>query len=934
MEVAIVKGEEKEKTLVLKMRRGDDLIFNEIDFSNYFFISKDDFLNGDRYNFENFFYSYELYNNSHYKLFLKNNFKRNQAKQMLEDRGIEVYEGDISSFKRFIIDNQDIKLNHKNLKRVWLDIETCDISKLSRDMKGIVEANSPIMSCAIKEDDTKKIVFFENKARQFMNPEKLKELKTKLDNNEKINSQEYIEFIELMSKCEAQLLQEIFNYLRNKDLVLAWNGKGFDFPYLQQRMKLNEIKYDDIMINDMDYMELYKANFSNQNVSVDNYKLETVSYEELKEELESHNPKFQNIEEIKKVDWREKTNAKKFFDLYLFYPEVFREYNIQDVNLMDLIETKLRLLDLKVVQSDISRCPISNTVFDSYISDYLLINEYKKLGYVVPSRPNKDVIEQRSDPFMGEFPPGGYTYVRKTGLYFGLYGFDFKSQYPTVMITFNISPETYLKKINPLDLDEIHNVLLQDEIDYLKFAIEEKKNHMNAKGELKKSYYKTVDNKKLEDIMWKFTNNYKMQTMSELAKKEQFVFTPADINNDTRGWNIHPHFCFKRQEGVVARIEKMLLVERDKVKYEIKNIKDENQKRSMNDYQLGLKVSANSLYGGFGFKSFRFYKYEIAAAITTSSRYLTKRSVLFAESLGFITSHGDTDSAFISQSSNKLTIEELEKKYFDFFNDYIKPFNTSCEIELFNPNTNQKQKCNHFIVFENEKYYESCIVVAKKRYYYKQVDGDKIKYGTQGGAFKRKDILSVAKNTQKELTQDILDAKFNKEIWLNKILAIRNKVFSFQLEDNEVIKSSTLTKPVEEFGKPVIDGKTGKQKVRKSDGAPMFAAIPAHIVVAKKLLLEGQQLEVDDKIKYVVVEYNPIKGISLNEYYDNKRYDAEYYWSGIESVLVEILKKINYELCYTYFRPCWSLSDKQIKKLLVDKIDDIEEDGEDDEGSE
>jgi len=918
--ISIVKGIEKEKSLLLKIRNDNDVELREIIYSNYFFIDANDidFVN-ETERLDNYFTSYKLVNainGKFYKAFLKKNYHRKYARKALEDEGIITYEADVNTFKRYLIDKQDAKLNHCNLKKIWLDIETVDVNPLKKDLFGKVEAVSPIMSCAVKDDETKEVKFFVNKALTLMDKEKLKELKeTYLDKDKKIPRENYGQFVELMFKCEKELLKEIFIYMQQKDMYLAWNGHNFDFAYLKQRMKIHDMYYNKIFGNDMDYLQIYKINSKYSKVNVDNYKLETVSYEELKVELEKEGSEFKNIQEIKKLDWKTITKAQRYIDLYLFYPKVLKEYNIQDVHLMDLIEQKLHLLDLNAEQSKISGCPIAGTVFDSYNSDYLLLNGYKTEKYVCPSKPTEEVVAQRSHPLTGSFPPGGYTYAKEKGLHMNLHCFDYKSQYPTTMITFNISPETYLSEKNPLQLPEIHEVFTKEEYDYILFVLAESKKHLDANGKLKTSYDNAIDNDKMIELMWKFTKNYQMKEISSLAKKNNFVFTPADLNRDTRGWMLHPHYCFTREkEGVASKIQRVLITERDKVKYELKNITDEYEKRSKDNYQKGLKVSSVSLYGAFGFRSFRFFKYELPTAITTAARYLTKKSILFAEGLGFKTSHGDTDSAFIKEDTNTITIDELEDKFFEYYNDYIKPFNTICEIELYNKKTNKKEKCRHFLVFEKEKFYESCIVSAKKRYYYKEVDGDKITYGTQGGAFKRKGILQMAKDYQKELVKDVLDKNFNTELWKDKILALRTKVFTFGLSDEEVVRDATLSRSVENFGKPVIDGSTGLQKLRKSDGEPMFAPIPAHIKVAKRLLAAGEILEIDDKIKYVVINSPPIEAITLEEYKVSKKYDAEYYWKGIESVLKEIIELVDYKACYTTFRDCWSLSDKQIAR--------------------
>jgi len=74
------------------------------------------------------------------------------------------------------------------------------------------------------------------------------------------------------------------------------------------------------MMIDIDYMEVYKKNNWE---SIKSYKLEKVSLKEFETEIDNADTKFNNLSEIKKVDWREKTGLKKFFDLYLFEKRCF-----------------------------------------------------------------------------------------------------------------------------------------------------------------------------------------------------------------------------------------------------------------------------------------------------------------------------------------------------------------------------------------------------------------------------------------------------------------------------------------------------------------------------------------------------------------------------------------------------------------------------------
>jgi DNA polymerase elongation subunit (family B) len=213
------------------------------------------------------------------------------------------------------------------------------------------------------------------------------------------------------------------------------------------------------------------------------------------------------------------------------------------------------------------------------------------------------------------------------------------------------------------------------------------------------------------------------------------------------------------------------------------------------------------------------------------------------------------------------------------------------------------------------------ISVKKKRYYY--VEKGKIK--GKGGVQTRSDVLQLAKDLQKELLEDIFFKKFDKERWKNKLLVLKEKINNFELEEKHIIKISGLGKAIGEYGKAMIDGETGLQKLTK-DGKPRFAPIPANVQIAKRLIEEGDNIDVGDKIKYVVVSTKPkIQPITVKEYRANKRYDVNYYYTAVIKAILEILMVTHKEDVYTYFKECWLFTPRQLISLQKKLEDDDDE---------
>ena len=932
MERVIVSIGETPQGIICKLREDGKISYKQLPFHNYFYVKEEDYdddidVHRITEQYCSMTESVDKSNGSFVKLILKNNFWRYKFKTALEENDIETFEADISAPKRFLIENQKIKLKQDKLEVVFLDIETDDRNPMEKDFNGNIIASSPITACAFK-DMKGKIKFVYNKARD----SSMGEIYRHNRQNKEIEK----EFDKEFFKCEKELLIEIINYLKNYDLTLSWNGWRFDIPYIKQRCELHDLlnnnndlfyeepsSYEELMMIDIDYMEVYKKNNWE---SIKSYKLEKVSLKEFETEIDNADTKFNNLSEIKKVDWREKTGLKKFFDLYLFEKDVFKEYNIQDVNLMFLLEEKLRYMEIQNVVSRICHAPFGDTIHNSKSFDYAMLNEYYNNNLVAPSKPTMLEIEKRKDIH----PSGGYTYVYNNGFHKDAHCFDYKSFYPCAAISFNMSPETFKGVAEP----DLESVFSGEEMIYIKYCVDISKEYLDAKGLLnKKKYEIDIEEKRKQlnclsmfDLMYKFIKNYKYDKLIEYCKKNNYQFTPADINYDTRGWAIHPHRVFARQDGIFPGLLKKFVQERDKTKYKLKGIEYHSTEWWTNHhYQDGLKVMANSGYGAFGFKSFRFFMNDICDSITTSCRYIMKKSILFSKEKGFEVIFGDTDSSYLIEKNNEIDIKNMDAEFYKYYKKLFEQYNTSCKIELTNPETKEKEINNHFIVFEWENMVESIIVIKKKRYYYKIKEGDKFIYETKGGAYKKSDTSPIGAEIQKELCKDILDEDYRTNKWFNKISEIHDKVFSYNLEDEHIIMTKGLNNQIDKYGGPVIDGKTGEPKIKK-DGTIQQRPIPCHVIIAKRLIESGEEIDVGDKIDYIITESKPRQvGISLKEFKDLKEhsqlnaavrlYDIDYYWKRIESPILEILQVIDKENVYNLYGKFWSYSKNQLEKL-------------------
>lgn len=243
-------------------------------------------------------------------------------------------------------------------------------------------------------------------------------------------------------KNEEELIRMFFNIWEklNPDVVTGWNIKFFDIPYIIKRAvylfgddfakKLSpfgKIKFDTVTLfnkeNDvfdivgvptLDYMDIYKK-FS---MGV--------------EESYSLNYLSTKLLDASKLDYSEWGSLAK---LQAGDPVKYMNYNVIDVIRVEQIDDKVKYMDIafEIAYETLTNYGDSMTtirVWDAMIHNYLMDR-----NIVVPNS-----SENRKDRTIA----GGHVKDPQVGKHKWVMSFDFKSLYPHLCMTFNISPDTYL----------------------------------------------------------------------------------------------------------------------------------------------------------------------------------------------------------------------------------------------------------------------------------------------------------------------------------------------------------------------------------------------------------------------------------------------------------------------------------------------------------
>jgi DNA polymerase elongation subunit (family B) len=216
-------------------------------------------------------------------------------------------------------------------------------------------------------------------------------------------------------KDEKELLMNFFDFIKDYSVIFGWNLKGFDLPYLRKRLIINGLGVRCLKFFCwLDLMDLYKrfvTSYSKTTLTT-SYALESVAKLELGEE---------------KYEKREVMLTKT--------KEAVAKYNLRDAELCWKLEKKLKLIKLIEAFSQISNLPIVDCEHFSRIITFMVMRELK----------GKWVFNNTGE-WEKEGYKGGYVFEAPVGIFENVAVFDFKSLYPNIIRSFNISIETLSKE--------------------------------------------------------------------------------------------------------------------------------------------------------------------------------------------------------------------------------------------------------------------------------------------------------------------------------------------------------------------------------------------------------------------------------------------------------------------------------------------------------
>ena len=245
---------------------------------------------------------------------------------------------------------------------------------------------------------------------------------------------------------EYDLLNDFINWWMIEDntpeVITGWNSELYDIPYIVRRldrvlgeklmkrmspwglvterevllMGRKHISYDIGGVSQLDYLNLYQK-FTYK--APESYRLDHIANVELNQ---------------KKLDHSE---FDTFKDFYTKGWQKFVEYNIKDVELVDRMEDKMKLIELALTMAYDAKVNYSDVFSQVRMWDTIIYNYLKKKNIVIPPNERSDKDSKYAGAYVKEPIPGVYDYV---------VNFDLNSLYPHLIMQYAISPETLIEK--------------------------------------------------------------------------------------------------------------------------------------------------------------------------------------------------------------------------------------------------------------------------------------------------------------------------------------------------------------------------------------------------------------------------------------------------------------------------------------------------------
>ena len=674
-----------------------------------------------------------------------------------------------------------------------------------------------------------------------------------------------------MVSNEKELLKKTFEILSKEDvdIITGWNVKLFDIPYIIGRallyfeekeiqswlpfglMKMRETDiggkiyriYEFPGYTVLDYMDLYKK-FSG--ASQESYALNHIAKVEL---------------DAQKLDYSEYGSMREFYRQNF---QKFAEYNVQDAILVERLDDKLKLIDLAVSIAYEAKITFDTVFFATRIWETICCDYLAHKNIVPPLKKSYAKDEQFVGAYVKDVTPG---------LYKNVVSFDATSLYPSIIMQWNISPETCFKKDSSLNADDFLGQSRKE----IPTLIEEASS-MHCSLACNGSYFSTQI-KGFIPILIERTFNQRKEAKNKMIELEK-------------------EYEKTKNKDLLPRIAALKI------------------------RQSAKKILANSLYGCLGNPAFVYSSPELATAVTVTGQVIIRKAEMAMNSyIQHLTKDDkdyvlavDTDSVYLNldavvqKVSEKTTIKNITQFINDICEQKIQP-EFKKEMELLASTLGCPE---NKIFFKREAIASAGMFIAKKRYALLVQD-------LEGVRFTDPKLKIMGLETARSSTPAIVRNKLKDSIRI--ILTKTPEELSKYVDE---FYDEFMQLPIEDIASP--RGVKGIAKYKDASdiyksGTPIATkAALLHNAYLKKINLtkEVPEIKENDKMKFVFVKVpnpyglggrdavigfigKPPEKFQLEKYIDRKKQFDKTFGEPLDNILQAIGWSINQQVTLESF---------------------------------
>ena len=279
------------------------------------------------------------------------------------------------------------------------------------------EANEPLLSITLKNHQNKKIMVWG--LHEFQ------------------NYRDDVTYV--LCKNEADLLRKFVHQwsIIEPDVITGWNTEFFDIPYLCNRLAK---VFDEESVKALSPWgrvhdrEVYQMGRRHQIYTI--YGIAALDYFDLYRKFTYTNQERYTLDHIAFVELGERKDGNPFETFKEWYQkdyQSFIEYNITDVELVDKLEDKMRLIELCLTMAYDAKVNMTDVLGSVRYWDNIIYNHLRKKNIVIPRKKENEKVEKFE---------GAYVKDPQVGMHKWIMSFDLNSLYPHLIMQYNISPET------------------------------------------------------------------------------------------------------------------------------------------------------------------------------------------------------------------------------------------------------------------------------------------------------------------------------------------------------------------------------------------------------------------------------------------------------------------------------------------------------------